>query len=72
MSRILRSLGFGIHFGEFSLEKKVLVLVSENMVSEKSYGFGLGEFGRGKKVSSRFRKKSLGIGFGQNFGIVFQ
>ena len=32
------------------LEKKVSVSVSENLVSEKSLGFGFGKFGIGKKV----------------------
>ena len=43
----------------------------------EGFGIGFGEFGLGKK--SRFwfrriwsRKKSLGIGFGQNFGIAIQ
>ena len=40
-------------------------------------GFGFGKFGIGKKSRYRFRKiwyqkKSLGIVFGQNFGIVIQ
>ena len=40
-----------IGFGEFGIGKKVSVLVSENLVSEKSLGFGFGKFGLGKKVS---------------------
>ena len=82
--------GFGIGFGEFGLgkksqfwfwrilsPKKVMVSVSENLVSKKSLGFGFGEFGLGKKSRFRFqtiwyREKSLGIGFGQNFGIGIQ
>ena len=58
---MLRSLGLGLsletfakflgfRFGQFGLGKKVSVLVSDNLVSEKN----------------------LGIGFGQNFGIVIQ
>ena len=54
--------GFGIGFGEFGLGKKVSVLVSENLVSEKKSQF--------QKIG--YRKKSLGIGFGQNFGIDIQ
>ena len=55
-----KSLGFG----KFGLGRKVSVSVSE-------------KFGLGKKSWFRFRKiwyrkKSLGIGFGQNFGIVIQ
>ena len=57
-----KSLGFG--FGKFGLGRKVSVSVSE-------------KFGLGKKSRFRFRKiwyckKSLGIGFGQIFGIVIQ
>ena len=62
--------GFGIGFGEFGLGKKVSVLVSENLVSEKkgsvlvsenlvsekSIGFGFGKFGLGKKSRFRFRR----------------
>ena len=55
-----KSLSFG--FGEFGLGKKVSVLVSENLVSEKKSQF--------QKIG--YRKKSLGIGFGQNFGIDIQ
>ena len=50
----------------------------KNLVSEKSLGFGFGKFGLGRKasasVSKKFGivKKSLGIGFGQIFGIVIQ
>ena len=59
----------GLGFGEFDLEKKSRfqvgrkknVSVSENLVSEKSIGFGFGNL-----VS----EKSIGIG--QNFGIVIQ
>ena len=49
-------------FGEFGLGKKVPVLVLENLVSAKKSRF--------RKIW--YRKKSLGITFGQNFGIVIQ
>ena len=65
--------GFGIGFGKFGLRKKsrfwfrkiwsrkkVLVSVSENLVSDKKYRF------RFRKIWSR--KKSFGFGFGK-FGI---
>ena len=55
-----KSLGFG--FGKFGLGRKVSVSVSEK--------FGLGKKSRFRKIW--YRKKSLGIGFGQNFGIVIQ
>ena len=55
-----KSLGFG--FGKFALGKKVSV--SENMVSENKYLFWFWKI--------CYRKKSLGIGAGQNFGIVIQ
>ena len=42
----------------------ISVSVSKNLVSEKKYRF------RFRKIW--YRKKSLGIGFGQNFGIVIQ
>ena len=71
--------GFGFGFGEFGLEKKSLfwfrkilsqkkvsVLVSENMVSETKYWFRFRKIWSLKKVS--FSEKSLGIGFG--IGIV--
>ena len=57
-----KSLGFG--FGKFGLGKKVSVSVSENLVSETKFWF------RFRKIW--YRKKSVGIGFGQNFGIVIQ
>ena len=78
-----KNLGFG--FGKFGFGKKVSVSVSKkigigkksrfrfrkvwslfrtNLVSEKSLRSGFGKFG--------IVKKSLGIGFGQNFGIVIQ
>ena len=53
-----KSLGFG----KFGLGRKVSVRFGKNLVSEKSFGFG--KFG--------IVKKSLRIGFGQNFGIVIQ
>ena len=55
-------LGFG--FGEFSLGKKVSVSVSENLVSGKKSRFWF------RKIW--YWKKSLGICFGQNFGIAIQ
>ena len=55
-----KSLGFS--FGKFGLGRKVSVSVSEK--------FGLGKKSRFRKIW--YRKKSLGIGFGQNFGIVIQ
>ena len=51
LSRILRSLGFGFGLETFANFWRVSVSVSENLVSEKSLGFGFGEFGLGKKVS---------------------
>ena len=57
-----KSLGFG--FGKFGLGKKVLVSVSEKG--------GLGKKSRFRFRKIWYRKKSLGIGFGQNFGIVIQ
>ena len=45
---ILRSLGFGLGLETFANFWKVSVLVSESLVSEKSFGFG--RFGIGKKV----------------------
>ena len=92
-------------FETFAKSLRASVSVSENLVSEKSLGFGFEKFGLGKKIlvsvsekfglgrkvsvlvsekfslrkKSRFRfrkiwyrKKSLGISFGQNFGIVIQ
>ena len=49
--------GIGIGFGEFGLGKKVSVLVSENLVSEKKCLF------RFRKLWSQ--KKSLGFGLGK-------
>ena len=57
-----KSLGFG--FGKFGLGRKVSVSVSEK--------FGLGKKSRFRFRKIWYRKKSLGIGFGQNFGIVIQ
>ena len=57
-----KSIGFG--FGKFGIGKKVSVLVSEK--------FGLGKKSRFRCRKIWYRKKSLGIGFGQNFGIVIQ
>ena len=55
-----KSIDFG--FREFGLGKTISVL--ENLVSEKKSRY------RFRKIW--YRKKSLGIGFGQNFGIVIQ
>ena len=55
-----KSLGFG--FGKFGLGRKV-------SVSEK---FGLGKKSRCRFRKIWYRKKSIGIAFGQNFGIVIQ
>ena len=62
-----RSLGLGLEtfayfwrvsvsISENSVSEEVSILVSENLVPEKKYLFGLGEFGRGKKSLFRFRK----------------
>ena len=102
LSRILRSLGFGLGRETFANFWRVSVLVSENF-SENSLGFGLENLVSEKvlvsvpenlvlkkvsvsvsenlvsKKKSHFwfrkmwyRKKSLGIGFLQEFGIVIQ
>ena len=68
-----KSLGFG--FGKFDLGKKVSV--SENLVSDKKYQFRFRKiWSRKKSFGLGFGKfgseKSLGTGFGQNFGIVIQ
>ena len=47
--KMLRSLGLGLGLETFA--KFLRVSVSKNLVSEKSLGFGFGEFGLGKKVS---------------------
>ena len=57
-----KSLGFG--FGKFGLGRKVSVSVSEK--------FCLGKKSRFRFRKIWYRKKCLGIGFGQNFGIVIQ
>ena len=51
-------------FQKIWYRKKVSVSVSENLVSEKKSRY------RFRKIW--YRKKSLGIGFGQIFGIVIQ
>ena len=61
---MLRSLGFGLGLETFAKFLMISVSVSKNLVSEKKYRF------RFRKIW--YRKKSLGIGFGQNFGIVIQ
>ena len=55
-----KSLGFG--FGQIWSRRKVSVSVSENLVLEKKSRF--------RKIW--YRKKSLGIGFGQNFCFIIQ
>ena len=45
LSRILRSLGFSFGHETFANFWRVSVSVSENLVSEKSLGFGFGDFG---------------------------
>ena len=68
LSRILRSLGFGLGPETFANFWRVSVL---HLVSEKCLGFGFGEFGLGKKVSvSVMGEFGFGIDFGQSFGIV--
>ena len=61
---MLRSLGFGLGLETFAKFLMISVSVSKKLVSEKKYRF------RFRKIW--YRKKSLGIGFGQNFGIVIQ
>ena len=56
--------GFGFGIGKFGFGKKVSVSVSKK--------FGLGKKSRFRFRKIWFRKKSLSIGFGQNFGIVIQ
>ena len=61
--------GFGFGFGEFGLGKKVSVLVSEDLVSEKNYGFRLQRIWSRKKNQFRkiwYRKKSFAL---EKFGI---
>ena len=77
LSRILKSLSFSLGLETIANFWRVSISVSENLVLEKSMCFGFRKFGLGKKSLFRFwkiwyRKKSLGIGFGQNFGIVIQ
>ena len=57
---VLKLLGFE----SFANFLRVSVSVSENLVSEKKSRYWF------RKIW--YRKKSLGIGFGQNFGIVIQ
>ena len=56
LSRTLRSLGFGLSRETFANFLRVSVLVSENLVSKKSLGFGFRELGLGKKYRFQFRK----------------
>ena len=70
---MLRSLGFGLGLETFANFLRVLVSVSENvvsekkyrfrfrknLVSEKSFGFGFRKFGIGKKVSVSVSVKFL-------------
>ena len=73
---MLRSLGFGLGLKTFANFLRVSVSVSENVVSEKKYRFRF----RKNLVSEKkyrfwfrkiwYRKKNLGIGFCQNFGII--
>ena len=49
LSRILRSLDFGLSLATFANFWRVSVSLSENLVSEKSLSFGFGNFGLGKK-----------------------
>ena len=58
----LGSLGIGIE--KFGIGKKVLVSLSENLVAEKKSRYWY------RKNLSRI--KSLGLGIGQNFGLVTQ
>ena len=53
LSKILRSLGFGLGPETFANFWRVPVSVSENLISEKSLGFGFGKFGLGKKYQFR-------------------
>ena len=71
-----KSLGFGIE--KFGLVKKVSVSVLENLVSEKKVSVSVSEnLVSEKKSRYWYRKnlsriKSLGLGIGQNFGLVTQ
>ena len=75
---MLRSLGLGLGLETFAKLLRVSVSVSEKIWSRKKVSVLVSDkFGLGKKSRFRFRKiwyrkKSLGIGFGQNFGIVIQ
>ena len=62
--KMLRSLGLGLGLETFAKFLRVSVSVSEK--------FGLGKKSRFRFRKIWYRKKSLGIGFGQNFGIVIQ
>ena len=69
-----KSICFG--FGKFGLKKNLCFGFGE-FVSEKSIDFGFRKFDLGKKVlvpvlENLVSEKNLGIGFGQNFGIVIQ
>ena len=60
MSKIFKSLGFGLGFKTFASFWRILVSVSENLVSEKSLGLGVGQFGLGKSLGFGFVKISFG------------
>ena len=67
---MLRSLGFETFAKFLGLGKKVSVSVLENLVSEKSIGFGFGKIWSRKKVSvsvleNLVSEKSIGFGFGK-------
>ena len=49
--KMLRSLGLGLGLETFAKFVRVSVLVSKNLASEKSLGFGFGKFWSRKKVS---------------------
>ena len=77
LSRILRSLSFSLGLETIANFWRVSISVSENLVSEKVSVLVSENLVSEKKSLFRFRKiwywkKSLGIGFGQNFGIVIQ
>ena len=70
MSRILRSLGFGLGLETFANFWRVLVSVLENLVSEKKSRFRFwnksilfGKFGIGKNVSVSVSVKILVLSF---------
>ena len=56
---MLRSLSLGLGLEIFAKFLRVSVLVSDNLVSEKSLGFGFGKFGIVKKVSVSVSVKIL-------------